>query len=165
MKKAIRWSGATRATRVAAVILGFALTAATSAFAAWVIFGGVTGTGGGKVGSSTISPALTLTPYTGAIAAVSPGTTGDVSVVGVNSASVPEKILTLSAGTITATPTCDTSALSFTVDPTRVGATATAFPLGSTSGVIVGHLTAAANLDPACANASLSIAFTGTTSP
>jgi hypothetical protein len=147
-------------------VLGFVLATAGGALAAWILLTGVTGTGGGKVGSSQISPAVTLTPHFQAgDVLVIPGTTGDVMADVVNSnVTASETVTALTVQSITASPTCNTSGLSFTPDSNFVGSRVIA--AGATlTHTRVGSLTAAANLDPACANAALTITFTGTTSP
>lgn len=136
------------------------LVAAGAAGAAWFVFTGAQGSGGAKVGTSQISPAITLTNtgLTG-ITAVVPGTPGTVKANIVNNASVSETINTLT-DTITASPSCDTSALHYTFGgPYIVPANATE------NDVPIGTITADANLDPACSGATLTLNLTGTTSP
>lgn len=154
-----------RKRTIALVSVIAALAIAGGAFAAWILLTGVGGSGGGKVGSSQISPAITLTPhFVQGDAAVIPGSAGDVYAdVTNNSVQSSETVTSLSMQSITASPSCNTSALSFTPDDNFLnhqwgqGTTVMHFRIGT--------LTAAQNLDPACANADLTLNFAGTTNP
>ncbi len=64
-----------RKRKVAGFVLGFMLASAVGAAAAWIVFTGMQGTGGGKFGSPTTSNALTLTAVTPASSALIPGGT------------------------------------------------------------------------------------------
>ncbi len=138
------------------------LVFAGGAFAAWIVLQGLSGSGAGKVGASTISPKITLTANTAGATAAIPGTDGLVGEDVLNNDTVPVKILTLSASSIVATPTCNTSGLTF-VPGNAIGASGTSFAPGTSNNQALGSLHAAANLDPACANANISVTFTGTT--
>ncbi len=142
------------------IVLMLAITG--SAFAAWIVFSGVSGSGGAKVGTAQVSPALSLTPqYDGT--QVIPGQDGTVKADIKNNDTVAHTLTALTFGTITATPPCDTSGLSVSASnalPISVPAGGTVFDFP------VASIHAAANLDPNCANAQIDVQFTGgTTSP
>lgn len=138
------------------------LAAAGTAAAAWLIFQGASGTGGGKVGTTqTITAALSLTQdYSGA--AVVPGTPGDVMAnLTNNDPNAAHTLTSLSSTSITAQNGCNTSALHFA----QANLPITVAHGDTMNGVIIGQLTADSNLDPTCVGTRLDIALTGTTNP
>jgi hypothetical protein len=152
-----------RRRRVVAAVAVLALIAAAAAFAAWFA-GSLDGSGGGKAAGAQQIGALVLTPTPNAIPAgglLKPASDGSLAFSVDNPTSGPVTITNVSAGPITASPPCDTSAVSL-VPSALVG---NVFPPGSSGPyVFPGALHASAAFSEGCQNASLNVVLNGATS-
>lgn len=147
--------------------LGIATATAALAAAAWFVFFGVGGSGGSKVGSATISNALTLTPdfQAGDAVLIPTSAVGDVF-VDIHNAdpNSSERLTGLTVGSIVASPACDTSLIAFSPDPANVGPAGRMVAAnGTATHVRVGTLSAPATLDLACQNSTITVNFSGGT--
>jgi hypothetical protein len=145
--------------RQAITVVVLLLASAGIALAAAWFTGTVTGSGSGSVGGASSIGAITLSP-SGNSGSLVPGGTSDVAYNVSNPTTHTVTIATVVVGAITATPSCDTSAISFN-GPLLVGKV---YPPGTTSGVqIPAAFSATSALSAGCQLASLSVALSGTT--
>lgn len=153
--------------RIVATVLGFVLSAAAGALAAFFIYTGVTGSAGGKV-TSTVSTvgAITLVADSTDATELSPGGTADAAFMATNND--PNHgggvtITSATAGAITSNiPACDTSTLHFDAS----GLVGRHYALGDTNKlqILTGAWSADNGLSQSCVGATLSVALTGVTS-
>jgi hypothetical protein len=153
--------------RVASVVAVLALVASGSAFAAWMIFSGVTGSGGAKADTASTVGAITLTPnYQSGDALLSPGSSGDVMVDLRNAdTSKNVSIQTLTAASVTSDKGagCVTTGITFTPDPAAIGGGNSYGPNATRTHIRIGTLSAA-SLPAGCSGAVFTVNLTGTTS-
>ena len=142
-------------------VIAGVLTAAGTALAAFLIYSGIDGSGGGKVAAGQTVGALTFTAGTlSSTDEVSPGTPGRVRfLVTNNDPNHTITIASIAVQSIVADNGCNTSGLS--VDVSNL--VSTPFAIGATNVPAQSVITAANNLDPACAGATLTVNVTGTT--
>lgn len=158
-------------------ILATALVCAACAAAAWIVYTGLSGTGGSEIGT----PSQTLgaievafdTPYfTGSDTPLSPGQSGSLVLVAQNDdPNDGETISSVSVGSITSSVngcashiTANTS----TIQSALVGQTipkGASFGNGSDVIHVPAALSADASLPASCAGATVNVALTGATAP
>ncbi len=158
------YRGRKRRTIIIGVIAALALPAA--AFAAWIIYTGLNGSGSGSFGSATSTlTAITITG--GAVPNIAgPGDSENMPVTIQNNAPKPENVLSVT-GTVTSTPSDCAAHLTMT-DPGYSGPGTGVAPIGlGANGVFNGQhvvITADGSLPDDCQNGSYTVTFAGTTS-
>ena len=137
------------------------LVAAGTALAAFLVYSGITGSGGAKVQTAQTVGALTFTPASlSAADQVAPGTPGKIrATVTNNDPNHTVTISTISVTGIVADNGCNTSGL--TADLSNL--IGQPFAVGATNVAVQGTITASNAIDPNCSGASLTINLTGTT--
>ncbi len=158
------YRGRKRRTLIIGVIAALALPAA--AFAAWIIYTGLNGSGSGSFGSATSTlTAVTITG--GAVPNIAgPGDSENMPVTIQNNAPKPENVLSVT-GTVTSTPSDCASHLTMT-DPGYSGPGTGVAPIGlGANGTFNGQhvvISADGTLPDDCQNGSYTVTFSGTTS-
>ena len=155
--------------RVVSAVVGAALAMSVGAAAAWVVFTGLSGTGGGKFTTATGGVALTLTAETPSSSAdyiQGPGQKGAIRASIVNNAGVPETIASVTADSIATTPAECASHLTFdsaafmtqaaNLGPIGTGGVDTTFP---------NTLVADSSLPSTCSDGTVTVTLSGTTTP
>jgi hypothetical protein len=159
-----------RRHRVVAFILGVVLSAAAGAFAAFIIYQGVTGDVGGKATTqvNTVGAIQVAADYADSTE-LSPGASADAAFFATNPTGSNQKILTIDSSSITlvggANPSvCDTpgEAAKIHFDPS--GLVNRVYTAGTSNQVQVlpGALSADADWSPSCAGAQIKVTITGT---
>jgi hypothetical protein len=156
--KFVRTCWKTPRRKVATVLVLMSLSAGAAFAAAWFT-GTLGGSAGGTVAGAQSIGAITLTPI-GNNTALAPGGSSDAAFDVSNPTGHTVTVTTVNVGAITASPSCDTSAISFS----GAGIVGLSFPAGSTTGVHVpGAWSATSGLSAGCQNAGLTVALSGTT--
>jgi hypothetical protein len=145
--------------RQAATVVALMFASAGIALAAAWFTGTLTGSGSGSVGGASSIGAITLSP-SGNSGSLTPGGSSDVAYNVSNPTGHTVTITAVTVGAITASPSCDTSAISFN-GALLVGLS---YPPGATNGVQISNaFSATSGLSAGCQLASLNVALSGTT--
>jgi len=171
----LKWCFASPRRAVCSVVAGLVLMAmgAGTAYAAWVFFQGIQGTGQTTVGTATINK-LQLTPYATGSTTVNPGGgDGQVAVDIGNGDTVAHTITSLGTPTISASGGCDASSITF-IPATSAQATSAGYSYWGASipanqantgtHYLAGFVHAPNTLAMNCQNATVTVTFgTGAT--
>ena len=159
---------ATRRRKVIALVSAFALTSATTALAAFLVFQGINGSSNGTFSAASISPALTVSNTAPQI--TGPGDVEAMSIHIVNNDASAQHTLTSLTPTITSTPAACATFLSFSYGtsnpmPKALPASSTFDTVGGTTAT-GSRVIAAGGMPNSCAGGTYTITWSGTeTSP